>query len=337
MEFLFEYGLFVAKAITVVIAIVAVVGLIIGLASKQKGGGGNLSFDSISEQFDNIKRQSEQVLLSKEALKKLQKQRKKEQKKDKEETKPNLYVIDFQGSPMAKEVDSLRREITAILCVAKENDEVLVKVDSGGGVVHGYGLAASQLQRIKDANLKLTVSVDKIAASGGYMMAAVADTIISAPFAIVGSIGVVAQIPNIHKVLKKNDVDIEMHTAGEYKRTLTVLGENTEQGREKFKQELQEVHDLFKGHIKHFRSELDLEKVATGEYWLGQKALELGLVDKLQTSDDFLLKANDTHKLFKLKYENKKNMAQKLGFAASTAIESVFDKLMSMINLSRFQ
>ena len=336
MEFLYEYGLFLAKAVTLVLAIIAVVGAVVGIANKQKPGTGNLSFDSLTEQFDGLKRQAEQMFLSKSELKKLQKARKKDEKKEKEDKKPSLFVIDFNGSPMAKEVESLRREITAVLCVAKEGDEVLVNVESGGGVVHGYGLAASQLQRIKDAKLKLTISIDKVAASGGYMMAAVADKIIAAPFAIVGSIGVIAQLPNFNKLLKKNNIDFEMHTAGEFKRTLTVLGENTEQGREKFKQELEDVHDLFKQHVKSNREELDLAKVATGEYWFGSKAQELGLVDDLKTSDDFLLAANEKYTLYKVKYSSRKNMAQKLGFAASTMIENITEKCWSLISSHKF-
>ncbi|MFC3120122.1 protease SohB [Agaribacter flavus] len=336
MEFLFEYGLFLAKALTLVIAIITVVAVVIGLASKQKQGAGNLVFESISEEFDNIKQHAEQMLLSKEALKKLQKSKKKESKKKDDVEKPNLFVVDFVGSPMAKEVDSLRREITAILCVAKEEDEILVNVESGGGVVHGYGLAASQLQRVKDANIKLTVSIDKVAASGGYMMACVADKVIAAPFAIVGSIGVIAQLPNFNKLLKKNDIDFEMHTAGQFKRTLTMLGENNDEGRAKFKEEIEGVHELFKEHVKTNRESLDLDKVATGEYWYGQKAKELALVDELQTSDDYLLKAHEHYKLFKLKYESKKTLAQKLGLAANVVVDNLSDKVFSLMRYNKF-
>ncbi|MFC4699154.1 protease SohB [Glaciecola siphonariae] len=331
MEFLFEYGLFLAKAFTLVVAILVVVGFVLAMASRQKQSPGNLEFDSVSDVYDDLKRQAESVLLDKTELKEKQKAEKKAKKKKEPEKdkKPNLFVINFEGSPMAKEVDSLRKEITAVLCVAKEGDEVLVNVESGGGVVHGYGLAASQLQRIKDKGLNLTISVDKVAASGGYMMACVADKIISAPFAIIGSIGVVAQLPNFNKLLKKNDIDFEMHTSGEFKRTLTVFGENTDEGRDKFKHELQEVHDMFKDFVLKHRPDLDIEKVATGEYWLGQKALELKLVDAIQTSDDYLLQANDTHKLYRLKYATKKTLAQKLGIAASEGVESAVSKLLT--------
>lgn len=339
MEFLFEYGLFLAKAFTLVVAILVVVGFIVAMASRQKQRPGNLEFDSVSDVYDDLKRQAESVLLDKSALKEKQKADKKDKKKKKNaasDRKPNLFIINFEGSPMAKEVDSLRKEVTAVLCVAEEGDEVLVNVESGGGVVHGYGLAASQLQRIKDKGFKLTISIDKVAASGGYMMACVADKIISAPFAIVGSIGVVAQLPNFNKVLKKNDIDFEMHTSGEFKRTLTVFGENTDEGRDKFKHELQEVHDMFKDFVLKHRPQLDITKVATGEYWLGQKAIELKLVDEIQTSDDFLLEANTSYKLYRLKYATKKNLAQKLGLAVSEGVESAVSKLMTHFNNSRY-
>lgn len=327
MEFLFEYGLFLAKAITIVVSIAAVLVLVLALASKQKPGedNGNLQLDSLSEVFDDLKEMGEEALLTKEELKKQQKEKKKAKKKDADshtEKKKNLFVIEFNGSTMAKEVETLRKEITAVLCIANPQDEVLVKVESGGGVVHGYGLAASQLKRIKDKGLKLTVSIDKVAASGGYMMACVADQIISAPFAIVGSIGVVAQLPNFNKLLKKNDVDVEMHTAGEFKRTLTMFGENTDEGREKFQSELEDVHQMFKTFVIENRPGLDIDKVATGEYWYGTKAAQLNLVDTIQTSDDFLMQANNNSKLFKLKYAAKKTLAQKLGLAVSQGVEN---------------
>lgn len=336
MEFLFVYGLFLAKAITIVVAIVVVVGFIVGMAVKQKQTSGNLEFESLSEHFDDIKSQAQHVLLDKDELKKVEKEEKKKQKKKLakkgEDKKNNMFVLHFNGSMNAQEVEQLREEITAILCVASKDDEVLVNVESGGGVVHGYGLAASQLQRIKDKEIKLTVSVDKVAASGGYMMACVADHVISAPFAIIGSIGVIAQLPNFHKVLKKNDIDFEQHTAGDFKRTLTMFGENTAEGRNKFKAEIEDVHLMFKEFVQQHRPQLDIDKVATGEYWYGQRAKELNLVDELKTSDDFLMEANNQFKLFNIKYAVKKTLAQKLGFSAYQAIEQTFMKLVDSGN-----
>lgn len=336
MEFLFVYGLFLAKAITIVVAIVVVVGFIVGMAVKQKQTSGNLEFESLSEHFDDIKSQAQHVLLDKDELKKAEKEEKKKQKKKSakkgEDKKSNMFVLHFNGSMNAQEVEQLREEITAILCVASKDDEVLVKVESGGGVVHGYGLAASQLQRIKDKEIKLTVSVDKVAASGGYMMACVADHVISAPFAIIGSIGVIAQLPNFNKVLKKNDIEFEQHTAGDFKRTLTMFGENTDEGRSKFKAEIEDVHLMFKDFVQQHRPQLDIDKVATGEYWYGQRAKELNLVDELRTSDDFLMEANSRFKLFNIKYAVKKTLAQKLGFSAYQAVEQTFMRLVDAGN-----
>ncbi|MFA3790438.1 protease SohB [Aliiglaciecola sp. SL4] len=333
MEFLFQYGLFVAKAITIVVAILLAVGGIIVLSSKQKQGAGQLEIKSMSEQFEELKEHAQHLILSKEQLKKKQKEQKKAdkeaKKKDKDEVKANLFVVDFKGSMDAHEVDSLREEITAILCAAQPKDEVLVRLESGGGVVHGYGLAASQLQRLKDKNIHLTAAVDKVAASGGYMMACVADHVLSAKFAIIGSIGVIAQLPNFNKVLKKNDIEFEQHTAGDFKRTLTLFGENTDQGRDKFKQELEEVHVMFKDFVSSNRADLDIDKVATGEYWYGSRAKELGLVDTIQTSDDFLMSKLDSRNIFSVKYSKKKGLAEKFGKAASTGIESALVKLWS--------
>ena len=342
MEFLYEYGLFVAKAVTLVIAFIVVVSTIVGLASKQKHGKGQLEIVSISEQLKDITNYAKQVLLDKNALKKLAKEQKKEAKaknkaknkakiteQGEESEKSRLYVIDFKGSMDANEVEHLREEITAILCVANKEDEVLVRLESGGGVVHGYGLAASQLQRIKEEGLKLTIAVDKVAASGGYMMACVADKLLASQFAYIGSIGVLAQLPNFNKLLKKNDIEFEQHTAGEFKRTLTVFGENNDEGRAKFKEEIEEIHVLFKDFVQSQRPDMDIDKVATGEYWPGIKAKSLGLIDDITTSDDYILSHYPAREIFSVKYAVKKNVAEKLGMSAANVVERVFIKSMS--------
>lgn len=331
MEFLYEYGLFLAKAVTLVVAIVMVVAAIVGAANKQKPGKGQLEIVSLSEQLKDITHYARSVLLDKTSMKKLAKQQKKEAKnQDKQDqNQPRLFVIDFKGSMDAHEVERLREEITAVLCVAENKDEVLVRLESGGGVVHGYGLAASQLQRIKEKGIKLTVSVDKVAASGGYMMACVADHLMASRFAYIGSIGVLAQMPNFHKVLKKNDVEFEQHTAGAYKRTLTVFGENTDEGREKFQEELEEIHVLFKDWVHEQRTNLDIEKVATGEFWPGIKAKDLGLVDEIMTSDDYILSAHPQKQIYSVKYAHKKNMAEKLGMSFASVAQRSLMRLWS--------
>lgn len=329
MEFLYEYGLFLAKAATLVVALLLAVGGVIALASKQKLGKGHLDIVSISERLMELTEHAQDLLLSKNQLKQIQKDRKKAEKlnkkaKGEDEEKSNLFVVDFKGSMDAHEVESLREEVTAILCVATDKDEVLIRLESGGGVVHGYGLAASQLQRLKDKNIKLTIAVDKVAASGGYMMACVADEVLAANFAIIGSIGVIAQLPNFNKLLKKNDIEFEQHTAGEFKRTLTMFGVNNDAGRDKFRDELEDVHTMFKTFVSSHRPELEIAKVATGEYWYGSKAQELGLVDKIQTSDDYLLVANESKKIYSVKYSLKKNIAERFGMAAMTSIQTAF-------------
>lgn len=223
-----------------------------------------------------------------------------------------MYVIDFEGDIHASGVESLREEITAILATANKNDQVMVRLESPGGLVHSYGLAASQLKRIRDAGLKLTITVDEVAASGGYMMACVADELVAAPFAVLGSIGVVAEIPNFNRLLQKANIDYEQHTAGQHKRTLTMFGQNTTVAREKFKQELEEAHDLFKTFIHENRPDLDLDKVATGEHWYGRQALQLGLVDKIQTSDDVILDALNSMDVYSIKYEIRKPLTERL-------------------------
>ncbi|MBE0359006.1 MULTISPECIES: protease SohB [Pseudoalteromonas] len=331
MEFLYEYGLFFAKTVTFVIAIAIILMLIVGAAVKPKAKKGEIQIDDISEQLVELKESFLQNTLGKKELKAHHKQLKSQSKlADKEEPKPRLYVIDFVGSMDAHEVESLREEITAIISIAEPSkDKVLIRLESGGGVVHGYGLAASQLQRIKNAGIPLSVSIDKVAASGGYMMACVADEILAAPFAIVGSIGVIAQIPNFNKILKKNDVEFEQITAGEFKRTLTLFGENTDKAREKFREEIEQTHDLFKTFVSTQRPSLDMSLVATGEHWFATQAIEKGLVDVIKTSDDALLDQQHERQIYKIKYKVKKGLSDKLALGLSSGVNKVGINLLS--------
>ncbi|MBP9786854.1 MAG: protease SohB [Acinetobacter sp.] len=235
-----------------------------------------------------------------------------------------IYVLDFKGDVQASAVDTIREEITLILATAKAgHDRVVVRLESPGGMVHGYGLAAAQLVRLRDAGFNVTICVDKVAASGGYMMACIANEIISAPFAVVGSIGVVAQVPNFNRLLKQHNVDFELYTAGEYKRTVTMFGENTPEGKAKFEEELQQTHALFKHFVEKYRPQLDVAKVATGEHWYGEDARELNLVDKLQTSDEYLLNLLPKHDVYVINTRKRPTFGEKLGLQAAQMAESL--------------
>lgn len=341
MEFIYEYGLFLAQAVTLVAAVLILVAGLVSLGQKQKAEHheGHIEIRNLNERYQQIGDSLREVVEDPEALKaerkadkKSDKQKAKAAKKqrkqgvEKAERRPKLYVMAFDGDIKASAVDNLREEISAVLPQATEADEVLVKVESPGGLVHSYGLAASQLKRVTDAGVPLTVAVDKVAASGGYMMACVANRIIAAPFAVLGSIGVLAQLPNFHRLLKKHDVDFELYTAGEYKRTLTMFGENTDKGREKFVEELEETHNLFKDFVAANRPALDVAKVATGEVWYGQNALQEGLVDELQTSDAFVQQRLKDWDVFEVRYIHRKNWQEKLGLAAEGSVERAFLK-----------
>ncbi|TCL02468.1 protease SohB [Sodalis ligni] len=333
MEFLSLYGLFLAKAITVVAAIGAVMLLAVGLRQRQRRRKGELQVTDLGKHYREMQREMQLARMGEAEQRIWHKRYKKEEKHDaklarnrakrgeKAPLKSCLYVLDFKGSIDAGEVASLREEISAVLAVAKPQDEVLLRLESPGGVVHGYGLAASQLQRLRDKGIRLTVAVDKVAASGGYMMACVADRIIAAPFSIIGSIGVVAQIPNFNRLLKRNDIDVELHTAGAYKRTLTLFGENSEQGRQKFQQDLNETHQLFKQFVHEMRPSLDIEAVATGEHWYGSQAREKGLVDGIGTSDELLIAEMANHEVINIKYARRKRLLSRFTDSAALSIE----------------
>ncbi|MDU9357022.1 protease SohB [Klebsiella sp. 141153] len=332
MELLAQYGLFLAKAATIVVAIAVIAAIIVNLTQRKKQRG-ELRVTNLSEQYKEMKEELAVALLDGPQQKLWHKAQKKKHKQEAKEAKARaklgttepsgkarIWVLDFKGSMDAHEVSGLREEITAVLASAKARDQVVVRLESPGGVVHGYGLAASQLQRLRDKQIPLTVAVDKVAASGGYMMACVANKIVCAPFAILGSIGVVAQIPNINRFLKNKDIDIELHTAGQYKRTLTMLGENTEEGRQKFREDLNETHQLFKDFVHQMRPSLDIEKVATGEHWYGVQALEKGLADAVQTSDELLLSMMDNHEVISVRYQQRKKLLDRVtGSAAESA------------------
>ncbi|MBK4988476.1 MULTISPECIES: protease SohB [Pseudomonas] len=339
MEFLAEYASFLAKTATLVIAILVVLSAVAGLRGKgRRKSGGHLQVTKLNDFYKDLRERLESGLFDKAELKALRKQQgkaEKKVKKGKADDKGRVYVLDFDGDIKASATESLRNEITALLTLATPRDEVVLRLESGGGLVHSYGLAASQLARIRQAGIPLTVCIDKVAASGGYMMACIGEKIISAPFAVLGSIGVVAQLPNVNRLLKKHDIDVEVLTAGEYKRTLTVLGENTEKGREKFQEDLDVTHQLFKDFVARYRPQLHIDEVATGEVWLGVSALNRQLVDALQTSDEYISDRARTANVFHLHYAERKSLQERIGMAASGTVENAVVGLWSKLNRLR--
>ena len=355
MEFLTEYGLFLAKTLTLVVAIVIIISLIVSANSRgKKSEKGYIQVSKLNEKFKAMREILQHAVLDEEQFKQLEKDEKKrlklekaEQKKSAKERskkdaeaeaeyKKRVFVLNFHGDVKASANDSLREAISAVLTLATARDEVVVKVESGGGMVHSYGLASSQLARITNKDIPLTVCVDKVAASGGYMMACVANKIVAAPFAILGSIGVVAQLPNFHRLLKKNDIDYEMFTAGEFKRTVTMFGENTEKGREKFVEDIEDTHVLFKDFVSEHRPQVDIATVATGEVWFGRRAKDVNLIDVLQTSDEYLLDQAENADIFEVEYTLKKSLTEKFGMAAQTAVERALLSVWEKAQLNRW-
>ena len=344
MEFFQEIGLFLAEAVILVTAIIVVIIAIAAASQRRKGGEeGYIEVRRLNDRYtafhDAVRSFTEHAETRKVREKAEKKSAKAEEKQARQQAKEEagnedgkqgdgrLFVLRFEGDIRASETESLREEISAIAPELRAGDEVLLCLESPGGMVHSYGLAASQLHRIRATGASLTVAVDKVAASGGYMMACVADRIISAPFAVIGSIGVVAQLPNFHRLLKKNDVDFELLTAGKYKRTLTMFGENTDDGRAKFVEDLEDTYDLFKDFVVLNRPVVDIEAVATGEIWYGQRALDQNLVDELSTSDAYLQTRLGETEAFEVRYVPKKSWQEKFGMAAEAGIERTFLRL----------
>jgi serine protease SohB len=313
--FLAEYGLFLAKVVTVVAAIAAVVALSVSLSRRDTAPGG-LTVEKLNDRYRQLRLQLRHALLPRAARRreeKEEKRRRKLEEKARHDGEPRrVFVIDFKGDIRATAVAALREEITAILGVARPADEVFVRLENFGGAVHEHGLAASQLMRVREKGITLTVSVDKGAASGGYLMACVANRIVAAPFAVIGSIGVIAQLPNFHRLLESRGVDFEQITAGRYKRTVTMFGRNTDADRAKLREELEDIHALFKQVVTTHRPFLDIEAVATGEHWYGVRAVDLRLVDVLETSDDYLQRAAETAAVYRVHYRARPTLQQRV-------------------------
>lgn len=321
-----HYLMFLAETATIVVAILIIAGGLTALAlSKRKAPiTGQVQVSDLRQQIEQAGETIQHYRLDKKARKVHQKALKKEHKTQVVKQESCTYLLDFKGDIRASAVSALREEITAILLAAKPTDRVLVRLESGGGMVNTYGLAAAQLLRLRSANIHITVLVDAVAASGGYMMAVTADRIVASPFALVGSIGVVAQIPNFHRWLQDRHIDYEQFTAGKYKRTVTLFGENTDAGRTKLREELEITHAQFRDFVQEYRPQLNMEEVATGEAWLGHKALQLGLVDQLATSDEIILEATKSGKLLHLSYQRPKSLPQKLGLAAQQSWDKMW-------------
>ncbi len=325
-EFLLQYGLFFAKTITLVAALVLLIVLVMFFSGKSMPQRKDrLEICKLNDKYDEIQQSFQATVLDKNQLKQAARDAKQKQKQiNKQADRKRIYVLNFDGDIKASAVQNLREEITALLTVVRGGDEVFLRLTSSGGLVHSYGLAASQLMRFRDRGIALTVAVDKVAASGGYMMACVGNRIIAAPFAILGSIGVVAQLPNFNRLLKKHDVDFEQFTAGEYKRTVTLFGENTDAARGKFKDEIEQTHGLFKQFVIENRPQLDIDRVANGEHWYGTQALALKLVDELLTSDDFMYNKSKEADLYEVTYSMHKGITERFGKFMSDNVARLF-------------
>ena len=325
MEFVSDYGLFLAKAATIIVFIWVVLSLVVSLAHKPHDDD-QIEINNLSEKFESTKLQMQRNLLTKKEVKELAKKHKRELKrkgKEQNNSRKRVFVLNFVGNIKASAAKHLRKEITALLAVATTRDEIVVCLENAGGLVHEHGFAASQLQRIRQRNIPLTIAVDKVAASGGYMMACVADRIVAAPFSIIGSVGVLAQMPNFNRMLEKHGIEFEQIKAGDLKRTLTMFGKNTDEDRARLTDQMEETHELFKNFIAEQRSKVNVEAIATGEHWLGKRALELNLVDELITSDDYLLRQSESADIYEVKHSGPKSISEKIMGNMQLAFEKV--------------
>ena len=339
MAFWLDIAAFLVKALIIVAAVGGLAVLIARLARSSEPKDQEIKVRSLDDRYDDMRDAMNGALLDRKERKALTKTLKKEAKaaakaRRGQEPGKRIYVLAFKGDLRASAVKRLGAEIDAVLIAARAGtDEAVIRIESPGGTVTGYGLAAAEILRLRERKINVTASVDQVAASGGYMMACAADRIVAAPFAIVGSIGVVAPVPNLHRLLKKNEIDFEEITAGEFKRTVSVLGEITPAGREHFREKLDTTHHAFKAHVAQCRPNVDIERVANGDYWLAREALSLGLVDEIMTGDELLFRSRDGARLYEVSTEARKTLLQQLlsglGGTAQKAIDAATARFMS--------
>ncbi|TFH86851.1 protease SohB [Billgrantia azerbaijanica] len=342
-DWLNDLGMFLAQLLVLAL----VVGLGIAVIARVRGEGGErrrLRIEELNARHEFRRRRLALAASEPGARKRLvkafrrdDKARDKRGRKTEGQSPQTVWVLDFHGDIRASGAGRLAEEISAVLAAASEGDEVVVRLESAGGLVHAYGLAAAQLDRLRDAGLTTTICVDKVAASGGYLMACAADQLRAAPFAVLGSIGVVAQLPNVHRLLKRHDIDVELLTAGEYKRTLTVFGENTVEGRKKFQSDLENIHQLFKTHVAERRPGLDIEAASTGEVWYGRDALSRGLIDALGTSEEYLVSRMESARVLSVRLEARRSLGERLGLAVSRGVEQGVDRVLERLDAGRWE
>ena len=323
-ELLADYAVFLLKTATVVVAVLFLIAAS-AAASRRASGQDRLEVENLNKKYRRLADALCRVVMSRRDWKTLRRDARTRDKAVKRARKhrPRTFVIDFKGDLRATAVASLREEVSAILEVAGETDNVVLRLENHGGVVHEHGLAASQLVRLRERNVPLIVAVDKVAASGGYLMACVANRIVAAPFAVLGSIGVIAQMPNFNRMMDSHGIEYEQVTAGEFKRTVTMFGKNTDEHRARLREQLEDVHALFKAAVATYRPGLDLASVATGEHWYGSRALELGLADELRTSDALLAELARERDLYRIAWKIRKPLQKRLLANVDGALDAV--------------
>lgn len=207
-------------------------------------------------------------------------------------------VLRFEGDTMATGRQDFARMVDEVLHNKERIQRVIVVVNSPGGGVSVYGQMFAGMERMRNAGVDVTACVDTYAASGGYLMSVPAQRIIAAPFAMVGSIGVVSEFMNFNKLLRRLGVEPMTITAGELKRTVTPLSEVTEENKAAYKAQLEAIHRQFIAVVKKYR-EVDADRVCTGNHWTAAESVELklNLVDGLATSQEYLFEANQTEDL----------------------------------------
>jgi serine protease SohB len=245
-----------------------------------------------------------------------------------------IAVVSFDGDVRATKRKIVSALIDELIVNKDKLSEAVVVVNSPGGSVAEYGLLYAEMERIRAAGISLTVCIDTYAASGGYLMSLPANRIVAAPFAFVGSVGVVAYSPNIHRLLKKHDIEPRLFTAGEFKRTVTLIGDDDEEAKQHFQHQLESLHGLFLAAVKKYRTGANFEKIGTGDHWTAEESQtqNLGLVDHIATSREYLLKLNADRDLVHL--SQKKHMLEGgLGRFAAQLSEELVDRILTRVTI----
>ncbi|KAA9005305.1 S49 family peptidase [Histidinibacterium aquaticum] len=199
-------------------------------------------------------------------------------------TQPRVSVVRLQGAIGigARGLDDAGLAQTIEKAFRGKPKAVALQISSPGGSPVQSSLIGARIRRLADEkNVPVYAFVEDVAASGGYWLAAAADEIYVDPSSIVGSIGVISAGFGLHELIGRYGIERRVHTAGGSKSFMDPFRPEKPEDVERLDRILEQIHDAFKSHVTTRRGPklADDPGLFTGEFWVGQTAVEKGLAD----------------------------------------------------------